>query len=122
MSGDKGQTLIELIIILPVVFALVWLGFDLVILYRDEYLLDYATFHSLRIAAEHPEVSDYKVRATVLGLLALGLKGTSTYYPAVSRVSVDGGRIGLKASLVRHGEFAWWPPVDTQLSTYWEAK
>lgn len=113
---EQGQALLEVLIILPLILWLFWISYDLVILFRDEYILDYALFYTLRDAVVSEQSSDILTKITTAGMVALGLKGTPDYFPGFSNITMRDGRMSLKGSIVRKNESGLWPPVSAALS------
>ena len=117
---ENGQALVELVLVLPLILWLMWIAFDLVIIFRDSYILDYTIFHTLRAASVVEDPSQYPARSQAHSLLLLGLKGTSTRYPAISQLEQNNDRLVLNARLLRKHQSGVWPSVSTELSTMQE--
>lgn len=117
---ENGQALVELVLVLPLLLWLIWIAFDLVIIFRDSYILDYTIFHTLRAVSVAENPSQYPAQAQAHSLLLLGLKGTSARYPTISKLEQNNDRLVLNARLLRKHESGIWPPVSTELSTMQE--
>lgn len=113
---EKGHSLIEILIILPLILSIVWLCIDALIIYRDEYIIHYALFHSLRMASPCLPNEYDRVKLGLVPLLAIGEKGTGEWMPLFSAFTDNGTRLSSSIKLLRQAHFAIWPPTSSTLS------
>lgn len=117
---EKGHSLVEVLIVLPLILMIVWLCIDALIIFRDEYIIHYALFHCLRTASSRPPSEYDTVKLGMPPLLAVAEKGVGKWLPLFASLTNDETRVSSSIKLLRESLFTVWPPTSSVLSVQME--